>query len=137
MGFSWLKTKCLLRQEFVIGGFTDPEGSRSGIGSLLLGVYDGDALVYAGKVGTGFSSKQLGEIRALLEPLERKSSPMTPAPDRAMTGAGVHWCKPTLVCEVQFTEWTDDGRLRHPSFQGMRKDKLATDVVRERAAKPE
>lgn len=131
-GKSWLKTKCLLRQELVIGGFTDPEGSRSGIGSLLLGYYEGGKLVYAGKVGTGFTMKTLAELRRLLEPREQAASPFEPVPSRAWTGPGRHWVAPELVAEVAFSEWTNDGRLRHPSYQGLRADKLATEVVRER-----
>jgi bifunctional non-homologous end joining protein LigD len=129
-GPTWVKTKCLLRQELVIGGFTDPEGSRTGIGALLVGYYEGDQLRYAGKVGTGFSHAMLGELRTLLVPLERAASPFSPEPPRAWTGDR-HWVTPTLVGEVAFSEWTNDGRLRHPSFQGLRKDKLAGDVLRE------
>jgi len=130
-GPTWVKTKCLLRQELVIGGYTDPEGSRTGIGALLVGYYEGGALRYAGKVGTGFSHALLGELRTLLGPRERAASAFSPEPPRAWTGAGRHWVTPTLVGEVAFSEWTHDGRLRHPSFQGLRKDKLAGDVVRE------
>jgi bifunctional non-homologous end joining protein LigD len=127
----WLKTKCLLRQELVIGGFTDPERSRVGLGALLVGYYDQRRLVYAGKVGTGFSYAMLVELRAQLAALEREQSPFSPEPPRAWTGAARHWVEPTLVAEVAFSEWTDDGRLRHPSFQGLRRDKRARDVVRE------
>jgi bifunctional non-homologous end joining protein LigD len=131
-GPTWQKTKCLLRQELVIGGFTDPEGSRTGIGALLVGYYGADGkLVYAGKVGTGFSHALLGELRALLAPLERAAAPFTPAPPAAWTGGKRHWVAPELVGEVAFSEWTHDGRLRHPSFQGLRRDKPARDVVRE------
>jgi bifunctional non-homologous end joining protein LigD len=130
-GPTWLKTKCLVRQELVIGGFTDPEGSRTGIGALLVGYYDGPTLVYAGKVGTGFSHALLGELRGLLAPLERAASPFSPEPPRAWTGGGRHWVAPELVGEVAFSEWTHEGRLRHPSFQGLRRDKRAFDVVRE------
>jgi bifunctional non-homologous end joining protein LigD len=129
-GPTWVKTKCLLRQELVIGGYTDPEGSRTGIGALLVGYYEGGQLRYAGKVGTGFSHALLGELRTLLVPLERAASAFSPEPPRAWTGS-CHWVTPTLVGEVAFSEWTNDGRLRHPSFQGLRKDKLAGDVVRE------
>jgi bifunctional non-homologous end joining protein LigD len=129
---AWLKTKCLLRQELVIGGFTDPERSRVGLGALLVGYHDDQRrLVYAGKVGTGFSHAMLIELRAQLAALARDGSPFTPEPPRAWTGAARHWVAPTLVAEVAFSEWTDDGRLRHPSFQGLRKDKLAREVVRE------
>ncbi len=133
-GKGWLKTKCLLRQEFVIGGFTEGEGSRHGIGSLLLGHYKDGALIYAGKVGTGFTMKSLDDAIKRLAPLEQSKSPFTPMPSRAQTGPRVHWVKPALVAEVAFSEWTDDGRLRHPSFQGLRFDKPANDVVREEPA---
>jgi bifunctional non-homologous end joining protein LigD len=130
-GTAWQKTKCLLRQELVIGGFTEPERSRVGIGALLVGYYDRGRLAYAGKVGTGYSHAMLRELRALLTPLERAASPFSPEPPRAWTGASRHWVAPELVAEVAFTEWTNDGRLRHPSFQGLRSDKSARDVVRE------
>lgn len=133
-GGTWVKTKCLLRQELVIGGFTDPEGSRNGIGSLLTGYYERGKLVYAGKVGTGFSMKVLAELRKALEPMEQKTCPFDPEPARAWTGPGRHWVAPKLVAEVAFSEWTNDGRLRHPSFQGLRADKLPTEVVREKPA---
>jgi bifunctional non-homologous end joining protein LigD len=133
-GGAWLKTKCLLRQEFVIGGYTDPEGARNGIGSLLVGYHENGKLVYAGKVGTGFTMKLLEDLIRLLQPLEIQTSPFTPEPKRAWTGPGRHWVQPKLVGEVAFSEWTADGRLRHPSFQGLRKDKRAGDVIRERAA---
>ena len=131
-GNGWVKTKCTHRQELVIGGFTDPEGARTGIGALLLGYYEGGKLLYAGKVGTGFTQKTLTELRQRLVPLEQAECPFAVTPPRAWTGAGVHWARPSLVAEVEFSEWTDDGRLRHPSFQGLRKDKLARDVVREK-----
>jgi bifunctional non-homologous end joining protein LigD len=132
-GSSWQKTKCILRQELVIGGFTDPEGDRKGIGALLVGYYDGDRLVYAGKVGTGYSHKLLVELRRMLEPDEQVASPFQPEPARAWTGPGRHWVKPLHVGEVAFSEWTADGRLRHPSFQGLRRDKSPREVVREAA----
>lgn len=130
-GTTWVKTKCLLRQELVIAGFTEPEGSRSGFGSLLLGYYDRGALRYAGKVGTGFSMKLLKQVHEALAPTEIDACPFDPVPDRASTGPRRHWVKPTLVAEVAFSEWTADGRLRHPSFQGLRADKKPKDVVRE------
>ena len=133
-GGAWLKTKCILRQELVIGGYTDPEGARTHIGALLVGYHDHGKLVYAGKVGTGFTQKLLVELKALLEPLETKASPFLPEPPRAWTGPGRHWVEPKLVGEVAFSEWTADGRLRHPSFQGLRRDKRAADVIRERPA---
>jgi len=130
-GKTWVKVKCHRRQELVVGGFTDPEGSRSGLGALLVGYYEGKQLRYAGKVGTGFNMQSLGELFAELAPLERATSAFTPAPPRAQTGPRAHWVEPKLVVEVQFGEWTRDGRLRHPSFQGMRRDKRPKDVVRE------
>jgi bifunctional non-homologous end joining protein LigD len=130
---AWQKTKCLQRQELVIAGFTDPEGDRRGIGALLVGYYEGDRLVYAGKVGTGYTHKMLVELRQLLEPDEVRASPFEPEPPRAWTGPNRHWVKPVNVGEVAFSEWTADGRLRHPSFQGLRKDKSPREVVREAA----
>lgn len=130
-GPTWLKIKCLLRQELVIGGFTDPEGSRVGFGALLVGHYNGDLLVYAGKVGTGYSQKVLLDLRARLGRIERPASPFTPVPPRAWTGGSCHWVAPDLVAEVAFTEWTADGRLRHPAFLGLRHDKPPREVVRE------
>ena len=131
-GGSWVKTKCIQRQEFVIGGYTDPEGARTHLGALLVGTYDRGRLVYAGKVGTGFSMKTLVELERMLEPLETSKSAFSPEPPRAWTGPKRHWVAPELVAEVAFGEWTNDGRLRHPSFQGLRRDKRAIDVVRER-----
>jgi bifunctional non-homologous end joining protein LigD len=133
----WLKTKCVKRQEFVIGGFTDPEGSREGIGALLVGFYDTGDLVFAGKVGTGFTTKGARELRTALNAIEVRESPFTPSPP-GWLGRNAHWVKPALVAEVEFTEWTDDGKIRHPSFQGLRRDKKPKSVVRERekAAEP-
>jgi bifunctional non-homologous end joining protein LigD len=127
----WLKTKCIRRQEFAIGGFTDPEGSRQGIGALLVGYYDGDRLVFAGKVGTGFTTKSARELRAALERIEIRESPFTPHPAGRL-GKHAHWVEPRLVGEVVFTEWTSDGKIRHPSFQGLRPDKDPRTVVREK-----
>ncbi|HEX4522170.1 MAG TPA: DNA ligase D [Casimicrobiaceae bacterium] len=129
----WLKVKCGQRQEMVIGGFTDPQGSRSGFGALLLGIYEGGKLRYAGKVGTGFDDKTLTKLRPVLGKLEQKEPPFV-NPPRGFEAKGAHWVKPQLVAEIAFTEWSNDGALRHPSFQGLREDKKATDVVRERAA---
>jgi bifunctional non-homologous end joining protein LigD len=130
-GGAWLKTKCISRQEFVIGGYTDPEGARTHVGALLVGYYEGETLRYAGKVGTGFTQKLLVELKKRLDPLEQPTCPFVPPPPRR---AGSHWVKPELVGEVAFSEWTGDGHLRHPSFQGLRADKLARDVVREKPA---
>ena len=126
----WLKTKCVRRQEFVIGGFTDPEGMRAGLGALLIGYYEGERLVFCGKVGTGFSHTVAVELRARLDRLEQKTCPFTPPPAGSL-GRHAHWVKPALVCEVVFTEWTTDGKIRHPSFQGLRADKKPEDVTRE------
>jgi bifunctional non-homologous end joining protein LigD len=128
---NWVKAKCSLRQEMVIGGFTDPQGSRSGFGALLLGVYQAGQLQYSGKVGTGFGDKTLATIRAKLDRLARQTPPFA-NPPRGFEAKGVHWVDPALVAEVQFTEWSDDGALRHPSFVGLREDKKASDVVREK-----
>ena len=133
-GGDWLKVKCLHRQEFVIGGYTDPSGSRPGFGALLLGVYEDNRLVYAGRVGTGFNTALLKTLAARLKPLQRGQSPFhnrVPGPLR-----DVHWVRPELVAEIAFTEWTSDGVLRHPSFQGLREDKTPTDVKREMAQRP-
>jgi len=128
----WVKVKCEQRQEMVIGGFTDPQGSRNGFGALLLGVYEpGGKLRYSGKVGTGFNDKMLASLRRKLDGLVRSSTPFV-NPPRGFEARGVHWVKPRLVAEISFTEWTEDGTLRHPSFQGLREDKNAADVVRER-----
>ena len=129
----WLKVKCSMRQEMVIGGYTDPEGSRSGFGALLLGVYEPDGkLRYSGKVGTGFNEATLRDLHKRLQALEVKQ-PAFSNPPRGYEAKGAHWIKPELVGEIEFTEWTNDGTLRHPSFQGLREDKKATDVVRETA----
>jgi bifunctional non-homologous end joining protein LigD len=130
-GRSWLKVKCTARQELVVVGYTEPAGSRVGIGALLLGVHDADGrLVYAGKVGTGFSHQTLVELETRLSAMEQTSAPVV-NPPRGYRARGVHWVRPELVAEVEFTEWTDDGRIRHPSFQGVREDKEAREVVRE------
>jgi len=126
----WVKSKCLRRQELVIGGFTDPEGSRVGIGALLTGYYEKGTLIFAGKVGTGFSHKTSIALRERLERIARQVSPFAvPPPTRIARRA--HWVRPELVCEVSFTEWTSDGMARHPVFQGLREDKDATEVRRE------
>lgn len=132
-GKDWLKLKCIARQEFVIGGFTPPGGSRQHLGALLIGVQEEGQLRYAGKVGTGFNARSLRELRARLEPLAEATCPFTPAP-RGSPVRGATWVRPELVAEVAFTEFTDDGRLRHPSFQGLREDKPPSAVIRERPA---
>ncbi len=125
----WLKFKCESGQEFVIGGFTDPRGTRTGFGALLLGYYDpGHQLVYAGKVGTGFTQRTLGSLHASLAGLEQDYPPF----DRGkLPRSGVHWVQPRLVAEVGFSEWTTAGELRHPRFQGLRDDKDPAEVIRE------
>jgi len=132
-GRAWQKVKCALRQEFVIGGYTDPQGSRAGFGALLLGVYDGDALRYCGKVGTGFDDAMLKRLSSQLAALAVDKPPFVNPPTGA-EARRAHWVKPQLVGEVSFTEWTRDGTLRHPSFQGLREDKRPRDVVREKPA---
>jgi ATP-dependent DNA ligase len=128
---TWLKFKCVHQQEFVIGGYTNPEGERVGFGALLIGYFDGGDLVYAGKVGTGYDDETLERLGGRIESIERKTTPF----DRGETPRnGVHWVTPELVGEVGFTEWTEDGKLRHPRFQGLRRDQNTRDVVRERPA---
>jgi bifunctional non-homologous end joining protein LigD len=129
-GSDWLKVKCAARQEFVIGGFTEPKGARSGLGALLLGVREKSALRYCGRVGTGFTHDLLRDLRQKLGRLERDQSPFENPPSRGRNG--IHWVKPELVAEVAFTGWTDDRMLRHPSFQGLREDKPASETVLER-----
>ncbi len=124
----WLKFKCEAGQELVVVGWTDPEGSRVAIGALLLGYHRGDDLVYAGKVGTGFSQQVLRDLHARLTAIERDTSPCTKG---ALPRTAVHWAEPELVAEVAFTEWTTAGQLRHPRYLGLRTDKSAKDVVRE------
>lgn len=127
----WIKLKCGLRQEFVIGGFTDPKGSRTWIGSLLLGTYDEDGVLrYAGNVGSGFNHASLASIAQKLEKLRSDESPFPP---RAVPGRQHHWVKPVLVAEVSFSEWTSAGAVRHPVFQGLREDKPAKGITREKA----
>jgi bifunctional non-homologous end joining protein LigD len=124
----WLKLKCSLGQEFVIGGFTEPAGSRAGLGALLLGYHEDRRLRYAGKVGTGFDRRTLLALRTRLDELATSASPFTgPVRERA-----AHWVRPELVAQIAFTEWTRDGMLRHPRFLGLREDKGANEVVRER-----
>ncbi len=133
-GPEWLKIKCLKQQEIVIGGYTEPEGSRIGIGALLGGVYESGRLVYVGKIGTGFDNRMLRDLQQRLSRLEQKTSPFASRPAGA---ARAHWVKPELVAQVSFSEWTSDGKLRHPAFQGLREDKPADAVVRERPATTE
>lgn len=127
----WLKVRFSRRQEFVIGGFTQRAGSPHAIGSLLVGCFEARRLVCAGRVGTGFTAEGSEALLRVLAGLSRTHSPFTPPPARALA-RGARWVEPRLVCEVAFTEWTEDGRLRHPVFQGLRSDKPAREVVRER-----
>jgi bifunctional non-homologous end joining protein LigD len=127
---NWVKVKCSKRQEMVIGGFTDPQGSRPGFGALHLGVYEGNGLRYAGKVGTGFDDKLLQTLRKKLGKMERETSPFV-NPPRGFAAKGSHWVSPKLVAEIEFTEWSDSGALRHPSFIALREDKRPKDVIRE------
>jgi bifunctional non-homologous end joining protein LigD len=113
----------------VIGGYTAPRGSRTRFGALLVGVYDGDALRYAGKVGTGFDQATLDALGDRLEALRSERPPFADA--NAIRERDVTWVRPELVAQIGFTEWTGQGRLRHPRFQGLREDKAARDVVRE------
>lgn len=125
----WLKLKCAFEQELVIGGFTPPQGSRQHFGALLVGYYEGEQLRYAGKVGTGFSQVTLADLAARMEAIEVPEPPFTRGtglPKRA------RWVKPRLVGQFGFGEWTRDGKLRHPRYLGLREDKRAREVVRER-----
>jgi bifunctional non-homologous end joining protein LigD len=132
-GRGWLKIKCGLRQEFVIGGYTDPFGSRPAFGALLLGVYDkGGALYYAGRVGTGFNKQLLRQIHQRLREREQAKPPFVDPPAGSEV-RGVHWVEPELVGEVKFAEWTHEGLVRQASFQGLREDKAAKSIIRERA----
>ena len=128
----WQKIKCVKRQEFVVGGFTDPSGSRIGVGSILVGYYERGSLRFAGKVGTGtgWSNKFSLDLRRQLEKSEIDQTPFDPVPPGWLR-KNAHWVKPTLVAEVEFSEWTSDGRVRHPSLKGFRTDKAPRDVGRE------
>lgn len=131
-GGDWLKVKCSLREEFVIGGFTKPEGARTHFGALLLGYHDaaGD-LVYAGRVGTGFNDATLKQLHGKFQKLIQKTSPFSNLRGTTGQARGVTWLAPKLVGQVQFSNWTGDKQLRHPSFQGLREDKVARRVVRD------
>ena len=132
---SWVKVKCLDRQEFVIGGYTEPTGARAGFGALLIGVFDGDGrFIYSGRVGTGFNERTTMDIWERLKAME-KPQPDFHNPPVGAEAKGVRWVRPELVAEVAFTQWTKDGVLRHPSFQGLREDKPAREVVHENPLK--
>jgi bifunctional non-homologous end joining protein LigD len=125
----WLKMKCEASQELVVGGFTEPRGARVGLGALLVGYFEGDELVFAGKVGTGFDTKLLIELRARLDALAIPKTPFTVAEGLPKAA---HWAKPEIVVEVGFIEWTGHNKLRHPRLIGVRSDKPAREVVREK-----
>ena len=127
----WLKMKCEAAQELVVGGFTDPQGKRVGLGALLVGYFDGDDFVFAGKVGTGFDTKLLLDLRRRLDALEIPASPFTRA--KGLPRLRAHWVRPEVVVQVGFIEWTVHDKLRHPRLLGIRTDKDARDVVRETA----
>jgi bifunctional non-homologous end joining protein LigD len=126
----WLKMKCELKQPFVIGGFTDPQGRRAGLGALLVGYYDGDDFCFAGKFGTGLNTQQLVELRGRLDELEVDTAPFTRG--TGLPRLRVHWVRPQLVVEVGFIEWTAYDKLRHPRLLGMRPGMRPRRVVRER-----
>lgn len=126
---NWLKMKCELAQEFVVGGFTDPQGKRVGLGALLVGYYDGDDFVFAGKIGTGFNTKLLIDLRAQLDDIEIEKPSFTKAVGLLRVRA--HWVRPQIVVQVGFIQWTKYNKLRHPRFLGVRQDKDPGEVVRE------
>jgi bifunctional non-homologous end joining protein LigD len=125
----WLKMKCEASQELVVGGFTDPQGSRVGLGALLVGYFDRDDFVFAGKIGTGFDTKLLLDLRTRLDKLEISKSPFTKA--KGLPRLRAHWVRPEIVVQAAFIEWTVHGKLRHPRLIGVRFDKSPREVVRE------
>lgn len=127
---AWLKMKCEATQELVIGGFTEPQGTRVGLGALLVGYYDGPDLVFAGKVGTGLDNAMLIDLRNRLDAIERSTTPFTRA--KGLPRLRAHWVEPTIVVQVAFIEWTANDKLRHPRLLGERIDKAPRDAVRER-----
>jgi bifunctional non-homologous end joining protein LigD len=127
----WLKFKCVNEQEFVVLGWTEPHGSRSGLGALLVGYHEDGELRFGGKVGTGFGERELAMLTGRLGPLEQSAPPVADA--KGLSKRGVHWVRPELVAQVGFGEWTPDGKLRHPRYLGLRDDKRPEQVVRERA----
>src|SRR3989442_10278620 len=130
---NWLKVKCAKQQEFVIAGYTPSSKSLPGFGSLVLGVYEKGKLVYAGRVGTGFTFKQRSDLKKQLDKIVRATSPLALVPKEPGLRE-TKWTEPKMVAEVAFTEWTSDGSIRHPSFQGLREDKNPKEVVREQEA---
>lgn len=127
----WLKMKCEIAQDFVVGGFTDPQGTRVGLGALLVGYYEGGDFVFAGKVGTGFDTKLLMHLRGRLDPLEQSGSPFTKA--TGLPRAHAHWVRPEIVVRAAFIEWTVHGKLRHPRLLGISADKEPRAVAKEHA----
>jgi bifunctional non-homologous end joining protein LigD len=125
----WLKMKCEASQEFVVGGFTDPQGARVGLGALLIGYYEDSTFVFAGKIGTGFDTRLLLDLRTRLDAIELPKSPFTKA--TGLPRIRAHWVHPEIVVQVAFIEWTVHGKLRHPRLVGIRADKDARDVTRE------
>jgi bifunctional non-homologous end joining protein LigD len=121
--------KCEATQELVVGGFTDPQGRRVGLGALLVGYFDRDDFVFAGRIGTGFDTKLLLDLRARLDALEVPTPPFTKA--IGLPRLRAHWTRPEIVVQVAFIEWTVNGKLRHPRLLGVRTDKAARDVVKE------
>jgi DNA ligase D-like protein (predicted ligase) len=125
----WLKMKCEASQELVVGGFTDPQGARVGLGALLVGYYDGGDFVFAGKIGTGFDTKLLLDLRTRLDKLEIPGTPFTKA--SGLPRLRAHWVRPAIVVQVAFIEWTVNGKLRHPRLLGVRYDKSPREITRE------
>jgi bifunctional non-homologous end joining protein LigD len=125
----WLKMKCESTQKLVVGGFTDPHGERVGLGALLVGYYEGDDFVFAGRIGTGFDTNLLLDLRAKLDAIEIPEPPFTKG--TGLPRLGAHWTTPQIVVQVGFIEWTVNGKLRHPRLIGVRADKNAREVVRE------
>jgi bifunctional non-homologous end joining protein LigD len=134
-GREWVKTKCKNEQEFVIGGYTDPAGARTGFGALLVGVHNDGGLRYVGKVGTGFDERSLAGLAGRLQGMRVDAPPFTEGLDKAQKDS--HWVRPELVAQVEFTEWTRGGGIRHPSFKGLREDKPAANIVAEEAPMPD
>jgi ATP-dependent DNA ligase len=127
---NWLKMKCEATQELVIGGFTEPQGARVGLGALLVGYFEGKDFKFAGKVGTGFDTRLLRELRARLDGIEVEKPPFTHG--TGLPRLRAHWVRPQIVVQVAFLEWTGHGKMRHPRLLGVRIDKAASDVRRER-----
>src|SRR5262249_3175711 len=140
---AWIKLKLRREQEFVIGGYTNPEGSRTNFGALLVGFYENKKLKFCGKVGTGFNTKLLGSLHSQFKKIPSEACPFVNLPETRGSRYGpritaaemrkCHWVKPEMVCQIEFSEWTRDAKLRQPVFLGLREDKDASEVVREKA----